>query len=86
MKISVTVYDERYKKVFSVTKAELNAGMFDLSSFLQNKIGAPLKVVPTAGTPKKCYICKKAIKKGQGMTYDGKPIHQACLMAARSRV
>ena len=86
MKISITVYDERYKKVFSVAKVELNAGMFQVSSFLQHKVGAPLKVVSTTGKANKCYICQKAIKKGQGMTYEGKQIHQACLAAARTRV
>ena len=86
MKISITVYDENYKKVFSVVKIDLNAGMYKLSSFVQTKIGLPLKVVNTNGNSTKCHICKMPINKGRGMTYEGKTIHQECLLTARQQL
>jgi len=86
MKISITVYDDNYKKVWSVVKVELKTGMFGVSAFLQNKIGMPLKVVNTNRVANKCYICNKPIKKGAGMMYEGKAIHQVCLLAARQQL
>jgi len=86
MKISITVYDERYKKIFSVNKADLQKGMHHLSSFVNAKLGIPLKVVDINKNVNKCRVCGRTIKKGDGMIYEGKKIHQACLVTARQRL
>ena len=86
MKISITVYDERYKKIFSVNKAELQKGMHHLGSFVDAKLGIPIKVVNTNKNVSKCHVCGKPIKKGDGMMHEGKKIHQVCLLAARQRL
>ena len=83
MKISITVYDEKYKKIFSTHKIDLQKGMYQLSGFMNRKLGLPLRVVNITEKSKRCYVCKKPIKKGQGMLFEGKKIHQACLMKAR---
>ena len=86
MRITITVYDDNYRKVFSVVKVELKHGMFRLSSYLQNAVGAHIKVVETNKNGDTCHICKKPIKKGRGLLYDGRMIHQACLLAARQQL
>ena len=86
MRITITVYDDNYKKVFSVVKVELKRGMFRLSSYLQNVVGAHIKVVETNKNGNTCHVCKKPIKKGKGMMYEGKTIHQACLLTARQQL
>ena len=86
MKISITVYDERYNKIFSVNKAELRKGMYYLSNFVHERLGVPFRVVDTIKNGDRCRVCGKIIKKGDGMMYEGKKIHQACLIAARQRL
>lgn len=86
MKISITVFDDRYKKIFEVNKAGLKAGMYQLSSFVNGKLGVPLRVIATNAQSRTCWVCGKAIKKGAGTTYNGKRIHQVCMVAARQKL
>ena len=86
MKISITVYDDAYKKVFSTHKIDLQNGMYQLSGFVNRKVGLPLRVVDVTKKSRICDVCKKPIKKGQGMLFEEKDIHQACLMKARQRL
>jgi hypothetical protein len=92
MRISITVYDNNDKRIFGLKRVELQKGMGQLSGFVHEKMGVPLKVVSVKAkanvkaSANKCFVCKKPIKKGFGMAYEGKEIHQACLMEARMQL